>query len=313
MPLIIPSTLPAYQSLAEENVFVMHEQRAKHQEIRPLRILVLNLMPTKIATETQLARVLANSPIQVQLTFLYTVTHDAKNIAGEHLEAFYHTFDEVKDQRFDGMIITGAPVENMTFEEVDYWDELCKVMEFSKTNVYSTLHVCWGAQAGLYYHHGVEKQALPKKMFGVFEHRVTRPANPLMRGFDDVFFAPHSRHTRSDPDQMMACPELRILAQSEEAGIYMASTNNGRQIFVSGHPEYDLYTLDGEYQRDAKKGLPIDVPKNYYPNDDATQKPLFRWRSHAHLLYTNWLNYYVYQDTPYDLSDLQAVDPQAME
>lgn len=304
MPLIIPQALPAYAALAGENVFVMHEERAQSQEIRPLRILVLNLMPTKIATETQLARMLANSPLQVELTLLHTATHEASHVPGEHLASFYKTFGEVRDQRFDGMIITGAPVENIPFEQVDYWPELCRILEFTKTNVYSTLHVCWGAQAALYYHYGIPKHALGHKLFGVFPHEVLRPANPLVRGFDEVFYAPHSRHTESDPDAIASCGALRLLAASPEAGPYLMSTENGRQIFVTGHPEYDRTTLDAEYRRDLAKGLPIAMPKNYYPDDDPARPPVFRWRSHAYLLYTNWLNYYVYQSTPYDLGEL---------
>ena len=286
MPLIIPKTLPAYDALYEENVFVMHRERALSQHIRPLEILILNLMPTKIATETQIARLLANTPIQVHMTLLQTASHAATHVSAAHLEAFYKTFDEVKNNRYDGMIITGAPVEKIDFEQVDYWQELCEIMDFSETNVYSTLHVCWGAQAGLYYHYGIRKQLLDQKMFGVFEHKVTRPSNPLVRGFDEVFYAP----------------------QSDEAGPFLMSTENGRQIFVTGHPEYDKYTLDAEYKRDVGKGLPIAVPKNYYPNDDPEQPPLFRWRAHAHLLYENWLNYYVYQNTPYDLGAISKVE-----
>ena len=308
MPLIIPQNLPAYTALGQENVFVMHRQRAESQQIRPLRILALNLMPTKIATETQLARLLANSPIQVELTLLHTASHAATHVAGEHLSAFYKTFDEVKDQRFDGMIITGAPVDKLPFEEVDYWPELCRIMEFSKTSVYSTLHVCWGAQAALYYHFGIQKELLSEKMFGVFPHRVTRPSNPLVRGFDEVFYAPHSRHTGVRRDQIEACGALRVLAESDEAGVYLMSTESGRQIFVTGHPEYEKYTLDAEYRRDVDKGLPIQPPKNYYPDDDPAKEPLYRWRAHAFLLYTNWLNYYVYQDTPYDLATLARVE-----
>ena len=307
MPLIIPKELPAYGELSRENVFVMHQQRAQTQQIRPLRILILNLMPTKIATETQLARLLGNTPIQVELELLMVKSHVAKNTSEEHMLAFYKTFDQVCDKTYDGMVITGAPVETMDFEQVDYWPELCEIMDFSETNVYSTLHVCWGAQAGLYYHYGVHKQLLPEKMFGVFEHRVTRPANPLVRGFDEVFYAPHSRHTGIRREDVLACPELRLLADSEEAGPYLMSTESGRQIFVAGHPEYDKYTLDSEYRRDVDKGLPIAVPKNYYPDDDPTKEPLFRWRAHAHLLYENWLNYYVYQNTPYDLGEIQRV------
>lgn len=307
MPLIIPRQLPAYQSLSEENIFVMHSERAQTQEIRPLRILVLNLMPTKITTETQIARLLANSPLQVHLTLLKTATHDATHVSQMHMESFYKTFDEVKGERFDGMIITGAPVETVPFEQVDYWAELCEIMDWTRTHVYSTLHVCWGAQAGLYHHFGIRKELLDSKMFGVFEHRVVRQENPLVRGFDEVFFAPHSRHTGIRREDVVSCPSLRILAESEAAGLYLMSTDSGRQIFVTGHPEYDKLTLDSEYRRDRSKGLPIDVPVNYYPHDDDTQEPLFRWRGHAHLLYHNWLNYYVYQNTPYDLGTLTMV------
>ena len=308
MPLILPKTLPAYAELGRENVFVMHKRRAETQQIRPLRILALNLMPTKIATETQLARLLANSPLQVQLTLLHTASHEATHVPGGHMEAFYKTFDEVCGQRFDGMIITGAPVEQLPFEAVDYWPELCRILEFSKTNVFSTLHVCWGAQAALYHHFGIEKELLPQKMFGVFQHRVLRPANPLVRGFDEVFWAPHSRHTGVRRNQVDACGARRVLAESEEAGIYLMSTESGRQIFVTGHPEYEKFTLDAEYRRDAAKGLPIGLPKNYYPQDDPAREPLYRWRAHAFLLYTNWLNYYVYQNTPYDLRRLQGLE-----
>ena len=308
MPLILPKTLPAYAELGRENVFVMHKRRAETQQIRPLRILALNLMPTKIATETQLARLLANSPLQVQLTLLHTASHEATHVPGGHMEAFYKTFDEVCGQRFDGMIITGAPVEQLPFEAVDYWPELCRILEFSKTNVFSALHVCWGAQAALYHHFGIEKELLPQKMFGVFQHRVLRPANPLVRGFDEVFWAPHSRHTGVRRNQVDACGALRVLAESEEAGIYLMSTESGRQIFVTGHPEYEKFTLDAEYRRDAAKGLPIGLPKNYYPQDDPAREPLYRWRAHAFLLYTNWLNYYVYQNTPYDLRRLQGLE-----
>ena len=308
MPLIIPKTLPAYDALYAENIFVMHRERALSQHIRPLEIAILNLMPTKIATETQIARLLANSPLQVHMTLLQTASHAATHVSPAHLEAFYKTFDEVRDRRFDGMIITGAPVETIPFEEVDYWPELCEIMDYSKSNVYSTLHVCWGAQAGLYHHYGVRKELLPEKMFGIFPHRVTRPANPLVRGFDEVFYAPHSRHTGVRRDQIEACGALRVLAESDEAGVYLMSTESGRQIFVTGHPEYEKYTLDAEYRRDVDKGLPIQPPKNYYPDDDPTKEPVYRWRAHAFLLYTNWLNYYVYQDTPYDLTQLARVE-----
>lgn len=306
MPLIIPKTLPAYGVLGSENVFVMHKRRARTQHIRPLRIVALNLMPTKIATETQLARLLANSPLQVQLTLLHTASHAASHVPGEHMEAFYKTFDEIRGERFDGMIITGAPVEQMPFEEVDYWPELCQIMDFTRTNVYSTLHVCWGAQAALYHHFGIQKRPLPQKMFGIFPHRVTRPSNPLVRGFDEEFWAPHSRHTGIDEEQVKACKDLRVLAESDEAGIYLMSTDSGRQIFVTGHPEYERLTLDAEYRRDVAKGLPIAPPRHYYPGDDPSKEPVYRWRAHAFLLYTNWLNYYVYQNTPYDLGELDT-------
>ncbi len=307
MPLIIPKTLPAYGVLGSENVFVMHKRRARTQHIRPLRIVALNLMPTKIATETQLARLLANSPLQVQLTLLHTASHAASHVPGGHMEAFYKTFDEIRNERFDGMIITGAPVEQLPFEQVDYWDELCQIMDFTRSSVYSTLHVCWGAQAALYHHFGIEKKPLPQKMFGVFPHRVTRPSNPLVRGFDEVFWAPHSRHTGIDEEQVKACGALRVLAESDEAGIYLMSTDSGRQIFVTGHPEYERLTLDAEYRRDVAKGLDIQPPKHYYPGDDPANEPVYRWRAHAFLLYTNWLNYYVYQNTPYDLGELDTL------
>lgn len=307
MPLIIPQELPAFDELSRENVFVMHRERAQSQEIRPLRILILNLMPTKIVTETQLARLLANSPLQVQITFLQTATHDATHTPQAHMKAFYKTFDEIKHERFDGMIMTGAPVEDFDYEQVDYWEELCRIMEYSKEHVYSTIYLCWSALAGLYYHHGVRKVHLPHKMFGVFEHRVTRPSNPLVRGFDEVFYAPHSRWAGLDPTDLAHATEtgsLRVLAHSDIAGPMLLSTESGRQVFVIGHPEYDKYTLDAEYRRDVNAGKTINVPLNYYPDDDPTRDPLFRWRAHAHLLYTNWLNYYVYQDTPFDLGRL---------
>ena len=307
MPIRISQDLPAYQILQNENIFVMTHDRAEQQDIRPLKILILNIMPKKIETETQILRLLSNTPLQVDIELMHVASHVSKNTSLSHLETFYTTFGEIKDKHYDGMIITGAPVEHLPYEQVDYWDEICQIMEWSKTHVHSTLHICWGAQAGLYYHYGVHKELLPEKMFGVFEHRVTRPANPLVRGFDEVFYAPHSRHTgirRADVD---ACDALRILAESDVAGPFLMSTENGRQIFVTGHPEYDKYTLDAEYKRDVAKGLPIHVPVNYYPDDDPEQPPLFRWRAHAHLLYENWLNYYVYQNTPYDLGEIQRV------
>ena len=308
MPIRIPDALPATSVLEGENLFVMTEHRAIHQDIRPLRVLILNLMPTKIETETQILRKLSNTPLQVEVDLLQTVSHRATHVPAEHLESFYVGLDDIRHKRYDGMIITGAPVEKIDFEQVDYWQELCEIMDFSETNVYSTLHVCWGAQAGLYYHYGIRKQLLDQKMFGVFEHKVTRPSNPLVRGFDEVFYAPHSRHTGISREDVLNCKALRILAESDEAGPFLMSTENGRQIFVTGHPEYDKYTLDAEYKRDVGKGLPIAVPKNYYPNDDPEQPPLFRWRAHAHLLYENWLNYYVYQNTPYDLGAISKVE-----
>lgn len=308
MPLIIPQELPAFDELSRENVFVMQRERAQSQNIRPLRILILNLMPTKIVTETQLARLLANSPLQVQITFLQTATHDTTHTPEQHMKAFYKTFGEIRNERFDGMIITGAPIEDLDYEQVDYWPELCEIMEFSKENVYSTVHLCWGAFAGLYYHFGVRKEHLPQKMFGVFEHRVTRPSNPLVRGFDEVFYAPHSRWAGLNAADLEARTELRLLAESDLAGPMLLSTESGRQIFVIGHPEYDKYTLDAEYKRDVLAGKEIFVPRNYYPDDDPERDPLFRWRAHGHLLYTNWLNYYVYQNTPYDLGTLEALE-----
>ncbi|MCQ2452301.1 MAG: homoserine O-succinyltransferase [Oscillospiraceae bacterium] len=305
MPIKIPNELPAAQVLQNENIFVMKETRAALQDIRPLRILILNLMPTKVTTETQLARLLGNTPLQVEVDLMHTVTHDSKNTSQDHLLSFYKTFDEVKDSKYDGMIITGAPVEQMPFEEVEYWDELCRIMEWTKTNVYSTFHICWGAQAGLYYHYGVPKYPLDKKLFGVFPHQVEYKNAMLMRGFDDTFMVPHSRHTEIRRADVEAVPELKIAASSQEAGIYAMYTSGGRQIFITGHSEYDVDTLEKEYLRDKNAGLPIEVPKNYYPNDDDTQAPVVTWRSHANLIYSNWLNYFVYQNTPYDLSDIQ--------
>ena len=307
MPLIIPRELPAYNALEEENVFVMHRARAMTQDIRPLRILLVNLMPTKIVTETQFARVLANTPLQVELSLLRMDSHESRHVSAAHLEAFYKTLDEIENERYDGMIITGAPVEMMEYEEVDYWPELCRLMDYSVTNVYSTLHICWGAQAGLYHHFGIQKHLRDKKVFGVFAHRVTRPGSPLVRGFDEEFFAPHSRHTEVRRADVAACSALRILAESDEAGLHIVSTDSGRQIFVFGHMEYDKYTLRDEYGRDVAKGLPIDPPKGYFRDDDPQKDVVFRWRSHANLFYSNWLNYYVYQDTPYDLAHLTAL------
>ena len=305
MPLIIPNELPAAEALQSENIFTMDRGRAVTQDIRPLKIVIVNLMPTKIATETQLARVLSNSPLQVEMTLVTMDSHESTHISQEHMDSFYKTIDEIKDDYFDGMILTGAPVEQMPYEQVDYWKELCEIFEFAKTHVYSSMFICWGAQASLYYHYGIDKHLLDKKVFGVFEHKVVRPHNPLVRGFDEVFYAPHSRHTEILREDIEKHPELRILADSPEVGPHIISTENGRQIFVLGHQEYDKGTLAGEYFRDADKGLKIDVPENYFRNDDPEEDILFRWRSHASLLFSNWLNYYVYQDTPYDLGELR--------
>ena len=304
MPIKIPNDLPATATLQNENIFVMTETRALTQDIRPLEILILNLMPTKIETETQFSRLLGNSPLQVHLEFLHTQSHEAKHTSAEHLFTFYHTFDQIRERRFDGMIITGAPVEQMPFEQVEYWQELCTIMEWSKTHVHSTLHVCWGAQAGLYYHYGIEKRPLPEKLFGVFPHCVQYKHPILLRGFDDVFMAPHSRHTTVLREDIERVPALRIAAASEEAGVYAIFTAGGRQVFITGHPEYDPDTLRREYERDKALGLPIAVPKNYFPNDDDRLPPLVTWRAHAHLLLCNWLNYFVYQTTPYDTEDI---------
>lgn len=306
MPLIIPNELPAAEALQSENIFTMDRGRAVTQDIRPLKIVIVNLMPTKIATETQLARVLSNSPLQVEMTLVTMDSHESTHISQEHMDSFYKTIDEIKDDYFDGMILTGAPVEQMPYEQVDYWKELCEIFEFAKTHVYSSMFICWGAQASLYYHYGIDKRLLDKKVFGVFEHKVVRPHNPLVRGFDEIFYAPHSRHTEILREDIEKHPELRILADSPEVGPHIISTENGRQIFVLGHQEYDKGTLAGEYFRDADKGLKIDVPENYFRNDDPEEDILFRWRSHASLLFSNWLNYYVYQDTPYDLGELRS-------
>ena len=304
MPIQIPNNLPAAEILQQENIFVMSEDRAITQDIRPLEIVVLNLMPTKVATETQLSRLLGNTPLQVHLELMHTKSHVAKNTSQEHLLAFYKTFDELKDRKFDGMVITGAPVENLDFEAVDYWPELCEIMEWSKSHVQSTFHICWGAQAGLYYHYGVKKYPLEEKLFGVFEHTKDYPRAILLRGFDDVFYAPHSRHTTIHREDVEAVPGLKILASSEKAGVYAVMSKNGRQIFVTGHSEYDPDTLEREYLRDKNLGLPIRVPENYYPGDDDSKAPVVRWRGHGNLLFSNWLNYFVYQATPYDISNI---------
>ena len=301
MPIAIPNDLPAAEILQNENIFVMKQTRAETQQIRPLEIVLLNLMPTKIVTETQLSRMLGNTPLQVHLELMMLSSHKPKNTPEEHLLAFYKTFDDLKDRKFDGMVITGAPVENLPFEQVNYWKELKQIMEWSKNHVHSTFHICWGAQAGLYYHYGIEKKPLPQKLFGVFPHRADYKRAILLRGFDDEFWVPHSRHTTIDRADIEAVPGLKILASSEEAGVYIVMNKEGRQIFVTGHSEYDPDTLEREYLRDKYLGLPIQVPKHYYPNDDDSKAPIVRWRGHGNLLYSNWLNYFVYQTTPYDI------------
>ena len=306
MPIKIPNNLPAVKTLESENIFVMTETRAISQDIRPLRILVLNLMPKKIETETQFARLLGNSPLQVEMELIHTSSHQSKNVAEEHLLAFYKTFGDIKDQNFDGFIITGAPVEHMPFEEVEYWQELCEIMEWSKTHVHSTLHICWGAQAGLYYHYGIRKHGVPEKMFGVFPHRVDHKQSILFRGFDDTFMVPQSRHTTVLREDIEKVPQLKILASSDRTGVYAVSTKNGRQIFITGHSEYDADTLKNEYLRDLSQGKPIKIPENYFPDDDETKPPMVSWRAHANLLFSNWLNYFVYQNTPYDIKQVKA-------
>jgi homoserine O-succinyltransferase len=305
MPIKIHDNLPAVKVLESENIFVMTEKRAMTQDIRPLRILILNLMPKKIETETQFARLLGNSPLQVEMELIHTKSHQSKNVAEEHLLAFYKTFDDVKDETFDGMIITGAPVEHMPFEQVEYWKELCEIMEWSKTHVHSVFHVCWGAQAGLYYHYGIQKHDVPEKMFGIFPHRADYKNSMLFRGFDDVFMVPQSRHTTILREDVEREPALKILASSEETGVYAMSTKNGRQIFITGHSEYDADTLKNEYLRDVSQGKPIKIPVNYFPGDDPSKEPIVSWRGHAHLLFSNWLNYFVYQSTPYDIKQVK--------
>lgn len=302
MPIRIPDSLPAAKELEDENIFVMTEHRAMHQDIRPLKLLLLNLMPTKQTTETQILRKLSNTPLQIEVELLHTVSHDAKNVSAEHLDAFYTTFDDIKDSNFDGLIITGAPVELLNFEDVDYWQELCEIMDWSRTNVHSTLHICWGAQAGIYYKYGVGKRELNEKMFGVFEHKVIKPSSPLVRGFDDYFYAPHSRYTEVAVEDIIAHPELELIASSDDAGAYLAKSVDSKDFFVFGHPEYDRETLGAEFDRDIKRGLDIATPANYFPDGDTTKIPRSVWRAHAQLLYSNWLNYYVYQTTPYDIS-----------
>jgi homoserine O-succinyltransferase len=304
MPVKIPDTLPAKEILMRENIFVMGENRALHQDIRPLEIAILNLMPTKIDTETQLCRLIGNSPIQVDVTLLHMNSHDSKNTPAEHLLSYYNTFEEIQERKFDGLIITGAPVEHLPFEEVDYWDELCKIIDWSENHVHSTFYICWGAQAGLFHKYGIPKYPLPAKMFGVFPHRLTTRQHCILRGFDDEFLAPHSRHTEIRREDVEQVPELMILAESPQAGVYLVATRDKRRVYVTGHSEYDPLTLKREYDRDVQKGLPINIPHNYYPGDDPAQNPLVRWRGHANLLYTNWLNYCVYQTTPYDLDEI---------
>ncbi|HEY8391357.1 MAG TPA: homoserine O-succinyltransferase [Capillibacterium sp.] len=306
MPIKVPANLPALEILQNENVFIMDEERALHQDIRPLKIVILNLMPNKSVTETQLLRLLANTPLQVEVTLLHPQTHQSKNTPAEYLKRFYTTFDQIKHDKFDGMIITGAPVEQIEYEEVDYWDELTAIMAWTVTNVFSTFHICWASQAALYYHYGIPKYPLEKKLFGIFKH-VIDPQHfhvKLLRGFDDEFYVPHSRYTEVRKEDILKVPELQILAESAEAGIYIILARNGRQVFVSGHSEYDPLTLKAEYERDIKKGLAIELPKNYFPGDDPSKNPVVKWRGHANLLFSNWLNYYVYQETPYDLNQL---------
>lgn len=304
MPIRIPDSLPARSVLEGENIFVMTEYRAMHQDIRPLNVLILNLMPTKIVTETQLLRKLSNTPLQIQVELLRTASYQSQHTDEDHLESFYTTFDQVKDRNFDGLIITGAPVEDLDFDQVDYWDELQEIMTWSTHHVHSTLHICWGAQAGLYFHHGIQKRKLEKKLFGVFEHRVLKPSSPLFRGFDDKFYAPHSRYTEVSREDILAEPGLELVADSEEAGVFAVKTEDSRQFFIMGHPEYDADTLAREYRRDVDKGLEIAVPAHYFPGDDPSRSPVVRWRSAGQLLYTNFLNYYVYQTTPYDLKQI---------
>ncbi|MBR6431175.1 MAG: homoserine O-succinyltransferase [Oscillospiraceae bacterium] len=306
MPIKVQDQLPAIEVLENENIFVMTEFRAMHQDIRPLKLLILNLMPTKITTETQLLRKLSNTPLQIEVEFLQTISHQAKNVDAGHLDCFYRSFDDVKDDFYDGMIITGAPVEYMEFEDVDYWDELCRIMAWTTTNVHSTMHICWGAQAGLYYHYNINKQILPKKVSGVFSHRMIKPQIPFFRGFDDEFWIPHSRNTSVLEEDILKVPELELLAVSDEAGVFAVKSADNKRFFIMGHPEYDADTLANEYYRDLDKGIDPEIPAHYFPGDDPTKKPVVNWRSHAQLLYTNWLNYYVYQTTPYDIRKIAA-------
>jgi len=305
MPIKIPDNLPAFKTLAKENIFTITEDCAFHQDIRPLKIVILNLMPTKIDTETQLLRLLGNSPLQIDVVLLHPESHASKNISQEHLIKFYNTFEEIKDLKFDGMIITGAPIERVPFEEVDYWDELKKIMEWSVRNVYSTLHICWGAQAGLHYHYGIQKHKLDNKLFGVFKHKITKQNVKLLSGFDDEFYVPHSRYTEIRRVDIDKIDGLEVISESDESGIYIVFAKKGRQIFITGHSEYDPLTLKKEYDRDIANGITIDVPQNYYPQDDPTKTPVVKWRGHSSLLFSNWLNYYVYQETPYNLVYLE--------
>ena len=309
MPIVIPESLPAFETLSEENIFIINEERSIHQDIRPLEIVIVNLMPTKIETETQLLRLLGNSPLQVNITLLKTNSYVSKNTSEDHLSSFYNVFDDIKDKRFDGMIITGAPIETLQFEDVDYWNELEKIMEFSKTNVTSTFHICWGAQAGLYYHYRINKYALKKKMFGIYKHTLNNPKNKLFRGFDEVYNAPHSRYTEIKKEDIDKVDDLEILSESEEAGVYVVASKNVKQIFVTGHSEYDKNTLKKEYTRDKEKGLEIGVPINYFKNDDPNLEPIVTWKSHAHLIFSNWLNYCVYQETPFELLNCKIYLP----
>jgi homoserine O-succinyltransferase len=300
MPINIPNNLPAITILKNENIFIMDEQRASHQDIRPLRIALCNLMPLKIVTETDFIRVLSNTPLQIELDFFYMDKHDSKNTSKQHLNIFYKTFDQIRNNRYDGLIITGAPVENLEFEQVDYWRDISEVMDWSKTNVTNTLHICWGAQAGLYHHYGIQKYPLDKKLFGVFEHQISDNKLPLFRGFDDTFPTPHSRYTENRIDDIRSHPDLTLAAWSEEAGVHVVISKTSRQIFVTGHFEYNLNTLKDEYERDLARGLNINIPENYYPDNNPNAKPIVKWRANANLFFVNWLNYYVYQETPYD-------------
>lgn len=305
MPIRIPYSLPATETLTRENIFVMDEHRASTQDIRPLRIVILNLMPTKIVTETQLLRLLSNTPLQVDVCLLSPETHSSRNTPEEHLTSFYTTPSAIRDEKFDGMIITGAPVEYLPFEQVDYWDELCSIMRWAKTHVYSTMYVCWGAYAGLYYHHGIKKYPLEEKLSGIYRHTTRVPEHPLVRGFNTYFNAPHSRYSFLRREDLDACGDLTVLADSEEAGVYLLASSDGRECYVTGHPEYDFDTLRKEYQRDLEKGISVPLPRHYFPQDDPAQTPVNTWRAHAHLLYSNWLNYFVYQNTPYDIKEIR--------